>query len=149
MNSWMKIIIGFAIIALLAFFFFNQRHTTKTASSSIVGCYVAQIDKNVYTLRIQGQNSATVTGILHYDNFQFDDSSGTFSGTFENNILLGDYSFTAEGMDSIRQLIWKRSDNDFIQGFGDYNTIDGREIFSDPTKIYWDPVYTYTNSSCT
>lgn len=117
-------------------------------TENLVGCYVFESEKNVYTLTIQEQTESVVSGTLHYDNFQFDDSSGAFAGKFENEILLGDYTGTAEGTTFTRELIWKRSGKDFIQGSGDYTTINEREVFSDPSAVTWDQNRTFVSSPC-
>src|SRR5689334_4035499 len=84
------------------------------SQASIKGCYVATIGKDVYTLNILSQNGEKVEGTLSFKNFEKDSSSGTFKGTYKDGILLGDYSFTSEGMDSVMQVIFKKFGDDFM-----------------------------------
>ncbi len=93
-----------------------------TSTDEIKGCYVALLAKDVYTLTILSQNGESVSGTLAFKNFEKDSSSGTFSGTYKNGILLGDYFFQSEGMNSVMQVIFKKQESDFIRGFGDMNT---------------------------
>lgn len=148
MKNIITIILALVILGIILIIARKPKDSPVTEIGNIVGCYVLRIEKNVYTLNIQSQNNSSVSGTLEYDNFQFDDSSGTFVGTYENNILLGYYSFTSEGMDSVTQHIFKRSGNDFIQGSGEYTTVNNREVFSDPSAITWDQNRIFIKSPC-
>tara|TARA_B100001179_G_scaffold196611_1_gene155294 strand:- start:276 stop:779 length:504 start_codon:yes stop_codon:yes gene_type:complete len=98
-----------------------------TPPSSIIGCYVAGTENDVYTLTIKSQEGETVTGTLEFDNYQKDSSEGSFNGTFEGGILLGDYSFSSEGMDSVMEVIFKQQGEDFVRGYGEV-TNEGTEF---------------------
>ena len=102
----------------------------------IKGCYVATLSKDVYTLNIQSQENEQVSGALSFKNFQKDSSSGTFVGTYNNDILLGDYSFNSEGMSSVLQVAFKKSENGFIRGFGDMDSTGTR--FADVANLTYD-----------
>ncbi len=106
---------------------------TLQPADSITGCYVAHLAKDVYTLNVQTESSGSFTGSLAFQNFEKDSSNGTFNGQYQNGILLGEYNFSSEGMQSLRQVIFKRSGADFIEGFGDYDSTG--ENFKDPSTI--------------
>jgi hypothetical protein len=148
MKKFWQIVLIVIALAILLFFIFHKSQTQPVLSDSIVGCYVNHNDKNVYTLSILNQTNSAVSGTMEYNNFQFDSSSGNFNGTYSNNILLGDYSFTSEGMDSVRQLIFKRIGNDFIIGEGDYTNNGDKQVFSDISNITWNPIYTFISTPC-
>lgn len=119
----------------------NHTPGSKGNTQNVVGCYVATLGKDVYSLKISSQEEKNVSGTLVFKNFQKDSSSGTFKGTYENGILLGDYSFRSEGMDSTMQVIFKKSGSDFVRGYGPLNPDGAR--FSDLTKITYDPAQTF------
>ena len=106
--------------------------------SMLKGCYVAKLSKDAYTLDIESADKGMVSGLLAFNNFEKDSSSGTLNGTFMNGILLGNYSFDSEGMHSYRQVIFKKVGDDFIEGFGEVKMVGDKEIFVDPTKITYD-----------
>lgn len=117
--------------------------------NSIIGCYTAHLEKDIYTLVIQSEDKGVVTGILAYNNYEKDSSSGSFSGTFTNGILLGNYSFNSEGMRSDRQVIFKKTQDSFVQGFGPVKTVDGKEVF-DSNQISYDSKSTFNKvNNCT
>ncbi|MFZ3012030.1 MAG: hypothetical protein WA060_03505 [Minisyncoccia bacterium] len=157
MKNIYKIVILIFIVTLaliIIYFTGNETAVEKIPSvgtgDSIVGCYVAHLQKDIYTLVIQSAEKGAVFGMLAYNNYQKDSSSGSFEGTFADGILLGNYSFDSEGMHSDRQVIFKKIDDSFIQGFGDVKVAESTETFTDIANITYDPKLTFTKSKdCT
>jgi hypothetical protein len=121
----------------------NNTETNNTVTpppseqaSSIAGCYAATNGQDTFTLNIQNQTGDNVTGTLAFKNFEKDSSSGTFSGTYKDGILLADYTFNSEGSTSVRQVIFKKVGDDFVEGFGPLNS-DGTR-FTDTSKVTYD-----------
>jgi hypothetical protein len=139
------IIVILAIIGIFAFKWSGKNTEPKVTdnnppageTSSIAGCYVSRTGKDVYTLQVKPEEGNSVSGSLSFQNFEKDSSSGTFNGTYDDGILLGDYAFRSEGMDSVMQVIFKKSGDDFIRGYGDVNA-DGTS-FTDIHNITFDP----------
>ncbi len=117
---------------------------------SVEGCYVAHIEqKDVYTVHIVSQEGKAVSGNLSFKNYEKDSSSGTFVGTYENSILLADYTFNSEGMTSVMQVIFKKVDSGFVRGYGPVDTEGTR--FSDLSAIIYDqtsPLALFTKEVC-
>jgi uncharacterized protein YxeA len=107
----------------------------------IVECYKVVLEKDVYTLTILSQEGETFTGTLSFNNFEIDSSSGTYNGTYKDGILLGDYSFHSEGMFSVMQVIFKKTENGFVRGFGETNK-EGTH-FVDIDNIDFDSIYVF------
>lgn len=128
------------VVLLLGGWWYTSTRPDPAGSTggSVAGCYVATLQKDVYTLTITSQSGTEVSGTLSYKNFEKDSSSGVFTGTYEEGILHGEYAFRSEGMDSIREVIFKRIPTGFIQGFGPVATINNKEVFSDQSAISYD-----------
>jgi hypothetical protein len=120
---------------------------TSPSPQLIIGCYGVWQGKNHYNVEILTYVNTQFTGLMTYDNYQFDSSQGSFDGYLTDGILLGVYRFTAEGSANERELIFKQSGDALIQGFGDMEMDNGREIFVDPATVTWDPRFTYTRES--
>ena len=103
---------------------------------SVVGCYEAQLGKDLYSLAILSQVGETFEGTLRFKNYQKDSSSGPYIGTYIDGILFGEYSFQSEGMDSLIQVIFKKSGDGFIRGYGDMNASGDR--FANLNNITYD-----------
>ena len=117
------------------------------ASLNIAGCYVARLGSDVYVMDLDSHRNTTVSGALSYRPFEKDKSEGSFKGTYENGILRGIYSFSAEGSDSERELFFKREGSDFLVGIGPVEIINNRfERLQRPLQLKWDPSYRYSPS---
>jgi hypothetical protein len=154
-----KIII-FAVLLLLAgfFIFFGSKDTKSPVVNNTepqqtagidAGCYVSRTGQDVYTLDIAPGQEGHVYGTLVFKNFQKDSSSGIFNGIYKDGILLGEYAFTSEGTDSVMQVIFKKSGDDFIRGYGEVDESGTR--FKDVSKITFDPsssLNVFKNEQC-
>ncbi|HEY1041390.1 MAG TPA: hypothetical protein VGE63_01555 [Candidatus Paceibacterota bacterium] len=125
----------------------TETPTTETAQD-IKGCYIARLAKDVYTLNIQNQTNEAVTGTLAFKNFEKDSSSGTFSGMYQNDVLLGVYSFSSEGMDSVMQVAFKKTPEGFVRGFGDVTTEGNTVKFNDVNALEWDTKAVFKAEAC-
>ncbi|MEK7588986.1 MAG: hypothetical protein AAB438_04205 [Patescibacteria group bacterium] len=156
MKNNFKIIIAGGLIVLAAVIIFALRSpeiveevpVVVQNESSILGCYVAKLSKDVYTLNINSNTNDVVTGFLAFNNYEKDSSSGAFTGTYKDGILVGDYSFSSEGMDSVMQVIFKKVGDNFIRGFGPVaTTIEGKVNFANLTDITYDSNSTFIKSA--
>lgn len=114
---------------------------------SVLGCYIAKLSQDVYTLQIQSENDGAEIGILAYNNYEKDSSSGVFIGKLSGDVLLGNYSFDSEGMHSNRQLIFKKVGDNLVEGFGDVKTAGDTETLADTSKVIYDPKVTFVKSN--
>lgn len=113
---------------------------------SALGCYVAKLSKDVYVLNIQSENNGIVSGMLAFNNYEKDSSSGSFEGEYSNGILLGNYRFNSEGMDSDMQVIFKKEGDTFVRGYGDVNTEGDKVTFKNLDGIIYDTNSTFIKS---
>lgn len=120
---------------------------SPTAEVSLVGCYVAQLGKDRYTIDITSQVQSAIKADIAYENFQKDSSRGTFVGGYSSGILSGMYAFTSEGMNSNRELFFKRDGQDFLAGFGPVTFSGDTEKLTRPLKLTWDQKYRYVKSA--
>lgn len=116
---------------------------TIEPTKKFIGCYIATLNKDVYTLNIEKEENFDLSGTLSYKNFEKDSSSGAFKGNIKDDILLGVYSFDSEGMHSESEVIFKYIDGNFVQGFGPVKTKDGKQVFEDITKVTYDGKSTF------
>lgn len=60
-----------------------------------------------------------ITGTLQYDLMQKDRNRGTIQGKMRGNLLVADYQFSSEGMQSIREVVFKKENDHYIEGYGE------------------------------
>lgn len=116
-----------------------------TGIDDVRGCYVATLAKDVYSLAILSQEKEKVSGTLVFKNFEKDSSAGTFEGEYKDGILFGEYAFRSEGMDSLMQVIFKKTENGFQRGFGDVDEETGT-TFTDLNAITYDNQYEFVKT---
>lgn len=136
-----------AVIGLGIALVTSKKNVALAPVDSIKGCYVAALAQDKYTLAITSENSGVIEGTLAFDNFEKDSSRGTFTGTYAGGILLGDYAFSSEGMDSVRQVIFKKVDGGFVEGFGDVKTEGNREVLVNPSSIVYNSTPVFAESA--
>lgn len=135
MKKSTQIIIAVLVIIVVPIVYFTNK---RLAAQTLVGCYVARNDKNIYTLTIQSHDMTVVKGILNYNNYQFDDSAGSIEGSFLNNTLLVDYSSRAEGMDFVSQISFRKDGDSFIQGDGAVQQEGNRLVLVNPGNVSYE-----------
>lgn len=102
----------------------------KTANLS--DCYKADVAGNIIELQFQNKAEVT-TGTLTYVFSGKEVSQGTFTGKWENNILVANYSYKAKGKNKEKQIVFKRLNNQLLEGYGERKT--NSTEFKDVTKL--------------
>lgn len=125
----------------------SQLPTTPASEVSVLGCYIAHLAKDRYTLEITSQIKSAVMANITYENYEKDSSDGTFVGNYTSGILSGMYTFTSEGVNSQRELFFKRDGQDFLAGFGPVTTSGDTEKFTLPLQLSWDKNSRYVKSN--
>ncbi len=121
----------------------NKEQTTDTvplntveATDSVSGNYSYQ---NKDTVRLQiSVSGEQAEGNLLISYFEKDRSQGSFSGKIENNILIADYTFQSEGVESVQQIAIKFEDGKAFLGYGEIEE-DGNYVkFKDVSTLEFD-----------
>lgn len=109
-------------------------------------CYAYDANGSKIDLQIQ-YNGADVIGSLNYALSQKDHNTGTIVGKIENNILLAEYTFQSEGIESTRQVAFKLIDNTLVEGYGEMNE-DGTR-FKDVATLAFTSTMPLNKVDCT
>lgn len=158
-SNWLVVLL---LITLVVVFIYLGKKDTSTpneqadgnddssmTTDALIGCYVVDYNKDVYTLNIMTHTGDNISGTLVFDNYQKDSSRGTFTGTYKDGLLLADYSFQSEGMDSLMQVAFKKTDDGFVRGYGPVDA-EGTH-FTDISKLEFDasaPLSLFESSMC-
>lgn len=126
----MKVFLFLIIASFLASCNAQKKDPVKTGSqgadtipSSPMICYgYTSANDTILLNLIQVGNS--ITGTLVYSFKEKDRNKGTIKGNMMGNILLADYLFMSEGIQSTRQVAFKKDGNSFAEGYGDFKTLD-------------------------
>jgi len=105
---------------------------------SPINCYSYTSAADTITLKVVHVGQS-ITGTLEYSLKEKDKNKGTIQGVMKDNILVADYTFMSEGVQSVRQVAFKLEGNSFIEGYG--------ESFSENEKMKFRNVDSLTFSS--
>ena len=89
----------------------------EETQSSITNCYFYTSQKDTVFLKLirDGEN---VNGTLVYNYWEKDKNTGTIKGKIKNNFLIAGYTFMSEGMESVRQVVFKIENGFVTEGYG-------------------------------
>jgi hypothetical protein len=89
-----------------------------------------------------------MTGMLLIKNHQKDQNLGTLQGKMIGNILVAEYSFKSEGKMSVRPVAFRKKGDDYIEGFGDVQDVNGKSVFKDMTTLKFDESRVFSKVPC-
>ena len=130
----------FIVGSLVACNSYSDNHKTadvKLANDSaavLPQCYAYMQNKDTIRLNI------TVTGNMFsgrmlYQLKEKDRNDGTLSGTIQGDTLIADYTFSSEGMLSVRQVAFLKQQNNLQEGFGELKLKNNQWIFANPQAL--------------
>ena len=91
-----------------------QKNITPASRS---GCYVMQHNKDHAAMQLLVKDTV-ITGTLSYSLFEKDKNNGTLQGKINDSLLIADYTFQAEGMTSVREVVFKIKGDVLYEGYG-------------------------------
>lgn len=115
---------------------------------AIKECYSAIIKKDTISLKLTVKDSSLEEGQLHYNFFEKDKNHGTLAGTFKGDTLFADYTFMSEGKESVREVVFLKKGNIFIEGYGDVEEKGNKTVFKDKKKLFFDSKIVLSKSDC-
>ena len=127
----------------------KQESTTKTEvkTTQTETCY--QHTKDSSTIRLNVTiNDNMITGNLTYDYYQKDKSKGTIKGQLKSDTLFADYTFMSEGVESVREVVFIKTANGWIEGYGEIDDKDGKVVFKNRNKITFDNNVVLKETAC-
>ena len=95
----------------------------STKKISPINCYSYATATDTIILKVIHIGNA-ITGTLVYSLKEKDKNKGRIQGNMRGDILVADYTFTSEGIQSTRQVAFKKEGNSFLEGYGDFKSLD-------------------------
>ena len=111
-------------------------------------CYALRTNGNVIELSFNVNSHQEVNGKLNYNIAGKDKNEGTLIGNMKGDTLIADYTFTSEGVSSVREVAFLQKDGALIEGFGDVIQANDKVTFKDKTKLKFDKKNRLTKTDC-
>jgi glutamine cyclotransferase len=127
----------------------KQESTTKTEvkTTQTETCYKHTKDSSTIKLSLK-INDNMVTGNLLYDYYQKDRSAGKIEGELKSDTLFADYTFVSEGVESVREVVFIKTADGWVEGYGEIDDKDGKVMFKDKSKITFDNNVVLRETTC-
>ena len=127
----------------------KQESTTKTQvkTTQTETCYQHTKDSSTIKLNVT-INDNMITGNLTYDYYQKDKSKGTIKGQLKSDTLFADYTFMSEGVESVREVVFIKTANGWIEGYGEIDDKEGKVVFKNRNKITFDNNVVLKETAC-
>lgn len=126
----MKVINFLTVAILIASCKSQNEDAAKTSSQQVstkkpspINCYSYASATDTIMLKIIHSGNS-VTGTLIYSLKEKDKNKGTIQGNMYGDILVADYTFMSEGLQSTRQVAFKQEGNSLVEGYGDFKNLD-------------------------
>ncbi len=149
------------LLTFVAISFFNCKNKEKKADDTMMEepmeeemvmaptlektCYMYNENGSMVNLEITKSDNP-VEGKLTYKLTEKDKNTGTFKGEFNDNKLVGTYTFQSEGKESKRQVAFMLKDNQLVEGYGELNE-DGT-MFKDVKTANYSSTMPLTKTDC-
>lgn len=112
-----------------------------------IGCYASIAGNDTLSLRMELLGN-DVTGELSYNLFGKDGNEGTIRGEMHGDTLIADYTFTSEGIESVRQVVFLRENDGFVEGYGETTTRNGRMVYENPGSLQFERGMVFREVPC-
>jgi uncharacterized protein YcfL len=110
-------------------------------------CYQYIKNKDTATLTMMSSGLIT-TGELSYRLYEKDSNTGVFKGELHGDTLIADYTFNAEGKESVRQVAFLKKGDQLLEGYGDVEEKGGKMIFKNTAALKFGGYITFNKVDC-
>ncbi|HOZ78443.1 MAG TPA: hypothetical protein PLY34_10630 [Ferruginibacter sp.] len=126
---------------------FESPQQSELDKTSLVHCYRYANENDTVILKLIHVGKS-ITGGLVYKLKEKDKNEGTIQGFMRDSLLIADYTFISEGIQSIRQSVFKLEDNGFMEGYGDIIEHNGRVQFKSIDSLSFNTSMILTEIPC-
>lgn len=112
-------------------------------------CYTWNSNGSVIEMSFNVNSHQEVNGKLSYNLVGKDKNTGTLIGNMKGDTLIADYTFTSEGVSSVREVAFLQKDGTFIEGYGPSTEANGKVSFTDKKTLKFDAKSTLVKVDCT
>jgi len=107
---------------------------TSSASGIQPGCYAFHQGGSSIEMQLEVKGDSA-SGKLLYSLAEKDKNTGTIEGHITGNTLDVYYSFTSEGITSVREVIFQLVDDALVEGVGEHVERNDTSVYADKKKL--------------
>lgn len=129
----------------------DQKEDSSSESPKIMipqsNCFRSVTGKDSIWLKLEIFPNV-VTGVLNYAFYEKDNSKGTLEGRIAGDTIYAEYTYSSEGKESVRPVVFLLNENTVIEGFGEMLEQDGKFLLGDRSKIDFSKGIKYQPVDC-
>lgn len=91
-------------------------------------CYLYDENGDTITLEME-QTDTRISGSLAYLWAEKDQNTGSISGEIKGDTIFADYTFTSEGKESVREVVFLKKDDQLLEGYAPITERNGKTVF--------------------
>ena len=123
--------------------------TEEVVAEAKSECYSSIKSKDTITMDLKIDKDLSIVGNLCYRFFEKDKNDGTVVGKLQGDTLIADYTFMSEGVTSMRQVVFVKKGNTYVEGFGDITTdSSGKVTYKDLKTLKFGDSVVLTKVNC-
>jgi len=111
------------------------------------GCYVYNDNRSTISLQVMKKGDS-ITGTLLFALAEKDKNTGRFKGLIKDDVLLADYTFESEGVESVREVAFKIKNDTLLQGYGPVEIKNNKQVFTNPSVLQFDATFPLVKKAC-
>ena len=112
-------------------------------------CYSRIIKKDTISMSLNINGEELSSGELRYNFYEKDKNEGTLVGEIKGDTLFAEYTFMSEGVSSVRQVVFLKKGDAYIEGYGDLvDDNKGKVTFKDVKQLKFDSNAVLSKVNC-
>lgn len=89
-----------------------------------------------------------IMGVLVYKLYEKDQNYGTIKGILAGDTLFANYTFMSEGLESIREVVFLKKGNGYIEGYGEMEDKKGEMVFNNKGSLQFNSLKIFSKTEC-
>lgn len=125
----------------------NSSIITNSDEPSSTNCYLYAGSDDTVSLNLTRLGDS-ITGSLVYNLKEKDKNTGTINGRMNGNILIAEYTFLSEGIQSCRQVAFKLQGNNLVEGYGESYSQNDKVLFRNTDSLSFKDSMKLVETAC-
>jgi hypothetical protein len=125
----------------------KETDTTTNAPVAEQTCYTYVKNRDTATLSLTTTGVAAA-GELDYKLFEKDKNMGSVEGEMHGDTLIANYTFSSEGRQSVRQVVFLKKGDQLLEGTGQVEEKNGKTQFKNLSNLEFGKAIVFEKIAC-
>jgi len=126
----------------------DTQHPADTTQTSDTACFIYAGREDEVFMQLVPAGEGRFRGMLQYDLNYKDRNDGTLEGSLDGDKLVAEYTFRSEGLTSVRQVVFRKEGDTWVEGYGETVEAAGKQTFKDINALKYNTAIRLKPVSC-